>query len=306
MPGFFYNLGRSVRAGVQKGKWVLQSLTGSDEEAIKAEYEAGVEVARAFEKDAPLDDDENVSALIDEIAAALVARAKNKLRKFTFRAVLLPEPNAFALPGGFIYITRGLIELCGGLGRGGGPTPLPLREGQGEGKAHHEPSVNDRAAHQRDDESERLLSPDSSTLPQPLPKREGSFNPSIRDELAFILGHEMGHVVRGHAMQRMVNSTVVNAAARAVPIGGAVGKLLVQTGSQFLSSAYSQDHELEADEFGLRLSRAAGFEPAAATQMMRRLQELGGDHPEDSLGAYFASHPPFTVRIRQLKELARA
>jgi putative metalloprotease len=115
----------------------------------------------------------------------------------------------------------------------------------------------------------------------------------------------MGHVVRGHAMQRMVNSTLVNTAARAVPIGGMVGKVIVQAGSNLLSAAYSQDHELEADSFGLRLARAAGFDEAAGITMMRRLQSLGGDHPEDSLGAYFATHPPFAARIRHLKKAMR-
>ena len=49
--------------------------------------------------------------------------------------------------------------------------------------------------------------------------------------------------------------------------------------------------------------RAAGFDESAAVTMMQRLREIGGDHPEDSLGAYFASHPPFKVRIRELRRL---
>ena len=246
MAGFFYNLGRSVRAGVQKGKWIFQSLTGSDEDSIAAEYDAGVELAKEFEKEAKIDRDDAVAALLDEITTALAACVKNKQRKFTIKALLLPEPNALAMPGGFIYITRPLIELCA------------------------DPASN-----------------------------------SLRDELAFILGHEMGHVVRGHAMQRMVNSTLVNTATRAVPIGGPVGRMVLNAGTQALSAAYSQDHEFEADAFGLRLARAAGFDEHAAILMMKRLQQLGGEHPEDSLGSYFASHPPFTARIRELKKLMK-
>lgn len=245
MAGFFYNLGRSVRAGVQKGKWIFQSLTGSDEDAIKAEHDAGIEIAQAFEKESKLERDEAINQLLGDLTAALMARMKNKLRKFSVKAVRMEEPNAFALPGGFIYITVPLIELCAG-------------------------------------------------------------SESLRDELAFILGHEMGHVVRGHAMQRMVNSTIVDTASKAVPIGGALGRMAVQAGSRFLSAAYSQDHEFEADAFGLKLARAAGFEEQAAVQMMHRLKELGGDHPEDSLGAYFASHPPFKARIRELRKRMRS
>ncbi len=244
MAGFFYNMGRSVRAGVQKGKWIFQSITGSDEDVIKAEYDAGVEIAAEFEKESKLESDEPIIELLDEITNALAERTKNKLRKFSVKAVRMDEPNAFALPGGFIYITRSLIDLC-------------------------------------------------------------ASGDSFRDELAFILGHEMGHVVRGHAMQRMVNSTLVNTATKAVPIGGALGRMAVQAGSRFLSAAYSQDHEFEADAFGLKLSRAAGFDEQATVQMMQRLQTLAGDHPEDSLGAYFASHPPFKARIRELRKRMR-
>ena len=244
MAGFLYNLGRSVRAGVQKGKWIFQSLTGSDEDAIKAEYDAGIEIAQAFEKEAKIERDEAINQLLGELTEALTVRMKNKLRKFSVKAVRVEEPNAFAMPGGFIYITVPLIELC-------------------------------------------------------------ASGDSFHDELAFILGHEMGHVVKGHAMQRMVNSTIVDTASKAVPIGGALGRMAVQAGSRFLSAAYSQDHEFEADAFGLKLTRAAGFDEQAAVQMMHRLKELGGDQPEDSLGAYFASHPPFKARIRELKKRMR-
>ncbi len=293
MSGFFYNLGRSVRAGVQKGKWIFQSLTGSEDDAIKAEYDAGVEIAHAFEKDARLETQGPIVQLLAEIAGALTACVRNKKRRFTVKAVRMDEPNAFALPGGFIYITRPLIQLCAGV---------PGLPGAGPGMTMAPPRASWSS------EADRVKSSPPSIMGElspPAVTHDIVPSESFRDELAFILGHEIGHVVRGHAMQRMVNSTIVNTATRAIPIGGALGRMAVQMGSTFLGAAYSQDHEFEADAFGLRLARTAGFDGQAAVTMMKRLQQLGGDQPENSLGSYFASHPPLEARMRELKRKLR-
>lgn len=144
-------------------------------------------------------------------------------------------------------------------------------------------------------------------------KSKAELPPQAFDEVAFILGHEMAHVMRGHAMQRMVNSTVVNAAtqsvARVAAIGGLMGRLLFGAGSKFLHSAYSQDQELEADELGARLSAASSYDPRAALRMLERLKTItGGDNPADNpidMEAYFSTHPPFDVRLKSLDRLIK-
>ncbi|MEX2214247.1 MAG: M48 family metallopeptidase [Phycisphaeraceae bacterium] len=278
MGNFFYNLGRGVRAGAQKGKWIWQSLTGNEEEALKAEQDAGKEMALAFEQDAEIEDDERIVKLIDEVGSRLTGRVANKLRKFTFKCVAVEEPNAFALPGGFIFVTRALIDLCAGEGQG------PGAKGQGE-------------------ENQQKMSP--SAIPDPHPPGPWPLapGPSLPDELAFILGHEMGHVIKGHAWSRMTNAAVVNAATKAVRVGGIIGKLLVGAGAKAMHGTYSQDQELEADELGFRLARAAGYDPKACVQMMQRLQARSPGNVEGSLGEYFATHPPFDVRIGHLRKL---
>ena len=245
MGSWFYQLGKAVRPAAQKGKWIWQSLTADEAQAIQAEYDAGRELAIKFEHEADIDTDPAVVNLLKDVGGRLVRCVKNKQRRFTFRAVRLPEPNAFALPGGFVFVTRSLLELCEWRAKVG--------------------------------------------------------------DVAFILGHEMAHVMRGHAMDRMLNSSLINAAARATPVGGWLGRLLVQAGSQFLHSAYSQDQELEADKLGTRLAAAAGFDPRAAIHMLNRLKGLstsaGPGHVEQ--GSYFSSHPPFDIRIEKLNRLIR-
>ena len=50
--------------------------------------------------------------LVDEIGSCPAAAQKSPRRQFRFTVVLSPVTNAYALPGGFIYVTQPLLELC--------------------------------------------------------------------------------------------------------------------------------------------------------------------------------------------------
>ena len=258
MESWFYRLGKAVRPAAQKSKWVWQSLTGDEADAIRAEYEAGRELAIKFEHEAEIDHDPTMVALLQEVGGRLARCVKNKERRFAFRTVQLPEPNAFALPGGFVFVTRSLLERCGWCA----------------------PS-NERG--------QRMVPGD------------------LKAEVAFILGHEMAHVIRGHAIKRLVSSSVISAAALATPVGGWMGRLLVRAGSHFLQHAYSQDQELEADRLGAQLAAAAGFNPLAAIRMLNRLKGLSASDGADKVerGSYFSSHPSFDVRTKSLERFIR-
>jgi Zn-dependent protease with chaperone function len=123
------------------------------------------------------------------------------------------------------------------------------------------------------------------------------------EELAFVIGHEMGHVIRGHAWDRMVNQTMLNAASVVILRAGVLGGWLRNSGMKLLQSAYARDCELEADELGLRLASAARFAPGGAIALLRRIERLAADPA--SLGQYFASHPPASERIARLEPMAR-
>ncbi len=292
MGDFFFNLGRSVSASARKGKWLWQSLTGSEEDRIKAEFESGRDLAQQFAAEAPILREPSVAQAVDEVGSKLAARVKNKLRRFAFTPVVMPEPNAFALPGGFVFITTGLLELCGML-------RAAIRVD----------------AHSKETDAPRLLpaaetSTNQASVNPVSPPPTGALvltstaTAQACEELAFILGHEMAHVIRGHAFDRMVNSTVVNTAAKAIPIGGMLGRMIVQAGLKFAHSAYSQEHEFEADELGTRLIAAAGYDPLAATRLLERLGQLH-TAPGGNLGEYFSTHPPFRERIAAIRKLVR-
>jgi predicted Zn-dependent protease len=123
------------------------------------------------------------------------------------------------------------------------------------------------------------------------------------EELAFVIGHEMAHVVRGHARDRMLNQAAFRAASAVTARAGPLGAWLQQNGLKILQSAHSRDCELEADELALRMVVVAGYGPAGAVGLLQRIERLGPDPA--ALGPYFTSHPPASDRMAQLQPLCR-
>ena len=237
MSRLFYSLGKKVGPKVRKAKWIWQSMTGTEADAIKVEHEVGRDLAHEIRSQLGPGHDRQIEQLLNEIGRKVVACVANKSRIFSFETVEGAEPNAFAVPGGFIFVTNSLVELCG----------------------------------------------------------------RNEDEVAFILGHEMAHVIRGHAMNRIVSNSAIAAASRVAPVRGAVSGWLRKVGVQFLESTYSQELESEADQLGVRLVAAAGYDPRASLRLFSRLAKLKSAPEKFDLGSYFSSHPPFEVRIESVK-----
>jgi len=122
---------------------------------------------------------------------------------------------------------------------------------------------------------------------------------SRREELAFILAHEIGHVVRGHPFDRVLAMHSLNLLGRIGHTGGILGNLAASTLRELLEKGYSREQELEADGFAVRLMDAAGFDPLCAEDSIRRLAETGGD--ESDMFEYFSTHPGREDRIREIR-----
>lgn len=76
------------------------------------EVELGREAAALMEQDLRLLGDRTVNTYVARLGQALVSRSGRADLKYTFKVVDTPEINAFALPGGFIYVHRGLVEAA--------------------------------------------------------------------------------------------------------------------------------------------------------------------------------------------------
>ena len=126
-----------------------------------------------------------------------------------------------------------------------------------------------------------------------------------RDQLAFVIGHEMAHVIRGHAIDRIKlewSQKALSAVSVATPAGRTVAPWLRRVGVGWLERAYSREQEFEADELGGRLMRAADFDPQGCVRMLERFRRM--EHESDPLGlaAYMSTHPPVDDRIHHLRE----
>ncbi len=112
MSDFFYNLGRAAGRKLRKPKWILKSYFGSEEEALRSERAVGREMADQMLSELRVSENAAYTSLISDVGNRLVQRVKNPLRQFDFYVFESNDVNAFALPGGFVFISNGLIDLC--------------------------------------------------------------------------------------------------------------------------------------------------------------------------------------------------
>lgn len=98
--------------GVGVGGCSINPLTGKRELTLMDEGEEirlGQDIDRSIRESIGLYPDEAVSAKVSTVGARLAATSERSHLAWTFRVVDDPAVNAFALPGGFVYVTRGLL-----------------------------------------------------------------------------------------------------------------------------------------------------------------------------------------------------
>jgi predicted Zn-dependent protease len=125
-------------------------------------------------------------------------------------------------------------------------------------------------------------------------------------QLAAILGHEMGHYLERHSLQRWRNTRATSDFAAVLGLGGAytLPAQLLALGS---ISAFSRDQERRADEIGLELMTQAGYQPLEASRVWEQLiaeDEKAQDKSPKSV--FFASHPGAQERMATLRSKAEA
>ena len=93
------------------------------------------------------------------------------------------------------------------------------------------------------------------------------------DELASVLGHEVGHVVADHSDRRANRGTIAGLGAVLVGVLSGSGELMNAAGqaAQVWTLGYSRDQEYESDDLGIRYMLANGYNPYAAADMLAAL-----------------------------------
>ena len=129
------------------------------------------------------------------------------------------------------------------------------------------------------------------------------------DQLATVLGHEVGHVNARHGAERMVTEHFIALGLRLAATLLALGDarippdLLVALGASAaelgIVRPFSRSQELEADALGLEYMAKAGFEPTEAIAFWQRMQQLSSN---GGLPHFLATHPSNAQRIEELLE----
>ena len=179
----------------------------------------------------------------------------NAGQAYRFTTLNSAVENAFAVPGGYVYITRQLMGI-----------------------------MNDEA------------------------------------ELAFVVGHETGHIAANHAQARKSaaqnNSIlgVIGAVLGAVVGNNAFGGLISQGAQQFSklrTLSFSRNQEYQADVLGIRYIAQAGYDPNASATMLAQLARstaletrIQGDSNR-STPEWASSHPLSQNRVTQATQTAR-
>lgn len=179
----------------------------------------------------------------------------NAGQAYRFTTLNSAVENAFAVPGGYIYITRQLMGI-----------------------------MNDES------------------------------------ELAFVLGHETGHVAARHAQTRQKAATKNSVlGVLGVLLGGVVGdnvfgNLISQSAQQFSklnTLKFSRQQEYQADVLGIRYMTSAGYDPAGSASMLSQLSRKSAleariqGNANRSTPEWAQTHPLTENRVSQASQVAR-
>lgn len=195
------------------------------------EIDMGQREAVEVERQIPLVQDSALQERVQKIGSRLAKVSERPDLPYTFKVLDSNEVNAFAIPGGFIYVYKGLIDLM----------------------------------------------------------------PSD-DELAGVIGHELGHVVKRHAIKEMEKGTGMNLLLALLTKGRDM--LLQGVTMEMLMAHYSRNDEREADYLGFQHSTHAGYSPYAMLMGLEKLSKIDATYQSD----LFSDHPEGKERVRLMKK----
>jgi predicted Zn-dependent protease len=204
------------------------------------EIQMGQEYAQQINAQLPIVQDPELNRYINVLGDSIAGLTSRKDLNWHFFIVDSKEVNAFAVPGGYVYVNRGLIER-----------------------------------------SDKM------------------------DEVAGVLGHEIGHVVRRHTVKQMEKeqganvgitlACVLTGVCNSQVAGAAIN---IAGGAAF--ARFSRSDEAEADQEGFNNVVHAGISPEGMVTMFQKLLEERKSRPA-GVEAWFLTHPLEEDRITAIQ-----
>ena len=230
--------------------WALfGSITVADEIEMGKKFDNAIRAQMPF-----VDDPEIVNyikGVVDRVATALPPQP------FAIRSAVVGNGsmNAFAIPGGYIYIFTGLI-----------------------------------------------------------------LGVENEDELAAVIGHELGHVTERHVAKRLDKMRFISIASIAGVLAGALlgasgghtsnalGQALAtgsMAGAQSAFLMYTRENEREADQVGMNYLVKSGYSPEGMPKTFELMNRNRWFMSGDTIPSYLTTHPGLDERISYLRDRIR-
>ncbi|MEX2153862.1 MAG: M48 family metallopeptidase [Gemmatimonadaceae bacterium] len=217
---------------------VACSMSDSEERQFGGEY------VQQINAQLPLVADTRVTGYVDALGKEIARKTSRGSLDWKFFVVDSRDVNAFAVPGGFVYVNRGLIERA-------------------------------------------------TTL----------------DQLAGVLGHEIGHIVERHSVEQMKKATGANIGVTLLctltsVCESGLSRVAINVAGSALFAKYSRSAEMEADSQAVINVINAGIHPDGIPEFFQILLAERRRNP-NVLEGFFASHPLEESRVDHTRQLIR-
>lgn len=212
--------------------------------SLEEEIEIGGLVTSNLLGAAPLVNDSEVQRYVNNTGLWVALQTERPDLPWKFGVMESDNINAFAAPGGYIIITKGLFL-----------------------------SLNSEA------------------------------------ELAGVLGHEIGHVIKQHHLKALQKNARLDLMGDALQVAARdksrrdqqkLGKL-INAGTQLYARGLDRHDEYEADRLGVVYAARAGYDPYALLNVLTTLDSVNTDSPRVAL--LTKTHPPFAERLHRLDSI---
>ena len=119
-------------------------------------------------------------------------------------------------------------------------------------------------------------------------------------ELRFVIGHEMGHVMKNHIRKKIRLAYAASAVRKGIAsqnnnAGNVARSLFGDFAESLLNAQFSQLEEKEADDYGLVFLKREKSEPQDAVSALKKIAKLGKAH------SFLSSHPDPDKRAQRLQ-----
>jgi predicted Zn-dependent protease len=211
-------------------------LKGIDE---PEEIQIGQDFAATLLGAKPMMADEHMQHYVNAIGHWLALQTERPDLPWTFAVLDDPGFNAFATPGGYIFVSRGLVQ-----------------------RMHNE------------------------------------------SELAGVLAHEIGHVLRKHhlkSVQQNAGVDLLGDFANSRGHGSEVKSTVVNFVKDLYAKGLDKSDEFEADRIGVVIAARAGYDPFGLPAVLQILQEQSAS--DNNFALLLKTHPPPAERLDRLDKL---